>query len=856
MTGTGTAGQLAPGQHHLPAEVASFVGRERELAEAKETLLRARLLTLTGVGGCGKTQLALRVAADLVPRFADSVWLIELAPVTDASLVPRAVAAVLGVSGRSDQPVLDTLVTALASKKLLLVVDNCEHLIAACAQIAETLLRGCPHLRMLATSREPLRVSGEVVRRVPSLALPAPGSIPTPESLAQVEAVLLFLERARAQQPDFSLTPGTAPLVAEICARLEGLPLAIELAVARLGALSLQEIAHQLNDSLRLLSRGRRTLPRQETLRATLDWSHALLSGAERVLFGRLSVFAGDFGVQAAELICGDDEINTSAVPTVLSTLVDKSLVEARVHGPEARYRLLEPVRQYAWDHLVARRESAALQRRHAEYYAELAEAAEPELMSPHRTGAIERLVANEDNLRAALNWARRSGETADTELGLRLASPMCWFWNFRGQGSEGLDWFHALLAKDTRSVKPRVRADALHAAGELAMLLGQNGLARAQLDESAALYRQLGEKRGLGYVLQALAMFIDPPEALSAAAESLRLFQDVGDAWGVENAIFSQLMARVAVGTFDEPLEEVMIPFRAVGDEWGIAEVLNFLGDFARSHDRDAQASELYEEALALLRKIGMRGSIPSLLHNLGYLALRAGDSRRALQLLRESLVLFRDQGDPRGIADCLEALAGVFGALKRPEQAARLFGAADVLREVTGAQVWPANAADVARNVAAVRDQLDPSTFSAARTIGRSLKLEQVLSVLEAAAEPQPTPKADRASQWNPLSARELEVAALVARGLTNKQIASELVISERTAATHVAHILDKLDLRTRAEIAAWEARAGLVGETEASATGHFGSGKPSVILRIAGTNREISQSDDVATRSADLP
>ena len=456
MTTAGPDDWLPPRAHNLPAAVASFVGRERELADIRDALRRARLLTLTGVGGCGKTQLALRAAADLGPRFADGVWLVQLAPLMDATLVPHAVGAALGVSGRSDQPILTNLVPALAARRLLLVLDNCEHLIAACAQLAEVLLGGSPHLRILATSREPLRVLGEVVRRVPPLAVPAPGLLPPLAALAQVESVRLFVERGRARHGDFSLSGETAPAVVAICGRLEGLPLAIELAAAQLGALAVQQIARQLDDTLTLLGGGSRTVPRQETLRATLDWSHALLDDAERALFRRLSVFAGSFGVQAAERVCSDAELAAGAILTLLTGLVQKSLVEARVEGPEARYRLLEPVRQYAWAHLVQQGEAASLRQRHAQCYVELAEAAEPTLMSAERGAAINRLVLEQDNLRAALSWSRHSSETADIELGLRLAAALFWFWNVRGQVSEGLAWLDALLAR-AHSVSPGI---------------------------------------------------------------------------------------------------------------------------------------------------------------------------------------------------------------------------------------------------------------------------------------------------------------------------------------------------------------------------------------------------------------
>src|SRR5579885_3179113 len=433
MTTAVAASRSTRSGHNLPSEVAGFVGREREVAELKRLLPQTRLLTLTGCGGCGKTRLALRVAADLVPSFPDGVWLVECAPLADSALVPRAVAAVLGVRGTAGQPLLATLAVALASRRLLLVLDNCEHLIGACARLAETLLRACPHLRILATSREPLRLPGEVTWRVPSLALPAPGPLAALESLAQVEAVALFLDRARARQPAFTLTAQNAPAVAAICHHLGGLPLAIELAAAQMGALTPAQIADRLDDALRLLGGGSRTLPRQETLRATLDWSYALLSGAEQRLFRRLAVFSGGFDVAAVEGACADEGRAPADALPLLAALVEKSLVEPQVEGGNARYRLLEPMRQYAAERLAAHGELEAMRRRHALYFLSLAEEAEPWLTSGARGPWIERLATEQHNLRAALAWSRHATEEGDGEVGLRLAGALCWFWNLRG---------------------------------------------------------------------------------------------------------------------------------------------------------------------------------------------------------------------------------------------------------------------------------------------------------------------------------------------------------------------------------------------------------------------------------------
>ncbi|MGI8826159.1 MAG: ATP-binding protein [Chloroflexota bacterium] len=505
--------QHAATRHNLPAEVASFVGRERELAEIKRILRRTRLLTLTGAGGSGKTRIALRVSADMVQSFPDGVWLAQLAPVADSALVPRTVAAALGVHGIPGKSLLATLTIALASRRLLLVLDNCEHVVGTTARLVEALLHACPYLRILTTSREPLRIPGEVMWRAPSLAVPEVGVHLSPEALAQVEAVALFLDRARARQPDFTLTNDNAPAVAAICRQLAGLPLGIELAAAQMGSLAPEQIATRLDDALRLLGGGSRVLPRQETLRATLDWSYALLSEAERAVFRRLAVFAGGFDMDAAEGVCSGEGIERAGVLALLVALVEKSLVEPQVQRREARYRLLEPVRQYALACLSAEGEADEVQRRHAHFFLEMAEAAEPSLMSGERAAAMERLATDEDNLRTALAWSRRATEGTDRETGLRLAGALMWFWNFRGEVNEGLEWLEASLAKGQEAA-PAVRARALYAACELAWLAGKNDLALARAEESEALWRALGNKRWLAYTLQSLPMATDHPTA------------------------------------------------------------------------------------------------------------------------------------------------------------------------------------------------------------------------------------------------------------------------------------------------------------------------------------------------------
>lgn len=816
MTTSLPAGRDISPRHNLPAEVASFIGREREVAEIKRVLPRVRMLTLTGTGGCGKTRLALRAAADLAQTFPDGAWLVQLAPLSDSALVPRAVATVLGVHGTPGRPLLATLAAALASCHLLLVLDNCEHVVGACARLAETLLRSSPHLRILATSREPLRISGEVTRQVPPLALPAGGPTFSPVSLAQVESVALFLDRAQARQPDFALTPHNALVVAAICRHLEGLPLGIELAAARIGTLTPEQIANRLDDSLRLLGGGSRTVPRHETLRATLDWSYALLSDAESKLFRRLSVFAGGFSLEAAESICCGEGFERADILSLFATLVEKSLVETLLQPGVERYRLLEPIRQYGWARLTEHEQAEAIQRRYACYFLKLVKVAEPKLMSGERGPWLERLAMDEDNIRAALAWTRSRTDTEDVELGLYLTGALLWFWVFRGEVSEGLEWAEALLSRGHEAAHA-ARASALHTAGELAWLLGQSAQARTRLEESAALYRAIGDKRGLAYTLQVLPLLLDQPTAGAAATESLMLFEEVGDAWGAAHATMT--LSMLSSGGDDGHvaqmgMEASLARWRAVGDEWGMAQALNILGDLARSQGNIADATAHYQESLALLRRQGMTGTIPSLLHNLGYLALRGDDARRALGLFRESLSLFRSQGDHRGIAECLAGLAGVLAALKQPQRAARLLGAAEAQFEVSGAATSRANLSDSARTLTMVRAGMDESALAAEWATGRALSLEQAITEALAAA---PAGQLFDGAEGFDLTSRELEVAMLVAQGLTNRQIGATLVITEGTARLHVKHILRKLGFTSRAQIAGWVVARGLVAAEE---------------------------------------
>ncbi len=431
--------------NNLPIQLSSFIGRERAIAELKGLLSTTRLLTLTGAGGSGKTRLALQMATNLLADFEHGVWWVELAALTDPTLVPQQVASSLGISEQPGRQLMDTLSDALQPKKLLLVLDNCEHLIAACAQLVETLLRSCADLRILTTSREAFTIPGETIWPVPSLGVPDAYHLPPREGLVKYEAVHLFIERAVSVLPTFRLTQENASALAQVCRRLDGLPLAIELAAARVKVLSVEQIAARLDDSYRLLAGGSRTaLPRQQTLQATIDWSHHLLSEKERILFRRLSVFMGGFTLEAAEAVCAGNGIEQDEVLDLLSHLIDKSLVAVAQRSGEARYRLLETIRQYGQDKLQEFGEAANLRRNHCDWYVGLSERAESEILGARQGSWFDRLEVEHDNLRAALGW---SLEQKEAETAARMGAAIWRFWLLRGYMSEGRRWLERALA-------------------------------------------------------------------------------------------------------------------------------------------------------------------------------------------------------------------------------------------------------------------------------------------------------------------------------------------------------------------------------------------------------------------------
>ena len=808
-----------PGHHDLPRSLTSFVGREHESLEVKRNLAMTRLLTLMGTGGCGKTRLAVEVARDLSGAYPDGVWLVELADLSEAELVPQAVATILGVREQPDRPLSATLVEALRQRNMLVVMDNCEHLVDASARLVETLLGTCPGLRIMATSREALGVAGEVRWVVPPLSIPDPWPSTEIGELKRSEAVRLFTERARDRFPDFELTPQNARSVTEICRRVEGIPLALELAAARIGVLSVEQIAARLEDALSLLTVGDRTTEsRQQTLRKTLEWSHGLLGDEEQGLFARLSVFAGGWTLDAAEVVVGGDGIEERSILDVLSQLIDKSLLTTGADASqEARYRMLEPVRQYASGCLVALGTAERLQRRHAEYFLKMAESAEPELKGQRQLMWLEQLEVEHDNLRKSLSWATEQ----QTEWGLRLGGALWRFWYARGHLSEGRRVLERALARSDAVATP-ARVKALDGAGWLMYVQGDylqaEDMFAEQLRLSRALHDDAGVARSLGN-LGALALSRGNHErATRLLEESLIVLRRLGnseDSISVLNELGSLASARGELARAVTLHEEALALSREVGDVLGVAVSMGNSG-LTKLLAGDNDGAALLEESLTLFREVGNDLDVAIALVNLAFAVLAQGDHERAMRLLEESLPLCQELGDRKAVANSLEGMAAAAGAQERPTRAARLWGAAQALRENLGAPLPPDERVMQEPYMVAVRSQLGQSSWEAAWSEGYDMSLD---AAADYALPAKVDPIASRAPVTGPsdastivLTPREEEVAALVAQGLTNRQVATELVISEQTAATHVKKILKKLTLHSRSQLAAWVAEQSL--------------------------------------------
>jgi len=725
-------------RNNLPLQPTPLVGREKEVSEVCHLLGgdETRLLTLTGPGGIGKTRVALQAAADLLDDFPDGSFFAPLATLTEAELFLPAVAETLGVRETADQPLDETLRDYLHERRVLLLLDNFEQVLEAAPAVTE-LLAGAHGLKVLATSRTSLRLYGEHVYPVPPLTLPDLNSPPPLERLTQYEAVGLFVERARAIKPDFKVTNESAPAVAEICVRLDGLPLAIELAAARITMLPPKGMLQRLSSRLKLLTGGARDLPeRQRTLRATIEWSHALLDEGEQLLFARLAVFSGGRTLEAIEAICdAEGDLPVDAFEGV-SSLLDKSLLRQE-EGPngEPRFVMLETVHEFAREKLQGSGEAEEIKRKHAEYFLTLAEEAYPELKGANQLQWLEKLEAEHDNLRAALSWAL---ESKDVEVALRLGGALWWFWSVRDYYSEGRRWLEAALAMDGRG-SPEVRALALAGVGELASEQGDFDRAQEACEEGLELLahegRQASEAKQclLAWLGWAALMREHYGRATELFEESLALSREMSDTWWLASSLLFLALVSNSLGDSEratELNEESIALFREQGDKLGLAYCLNNLAMVVYSQGELARAAQLTEEAVALLRELRARGDVALGLCNLGWIALLQDDLGRAADLYRESLSLSWDAGLNPLVQSALEGFACLAGAMGEAERAARLWGAAQALHETKGIPRDTDFLAEADARISAVRLSMGGEAWEEAQHKGRAMTLDEAVS------------------------------------------------------------------------------------------------------------------------------
>jgi len=837
-------------RHNLPVELSSFVGREVELTRLADRLGTARLLTLVGPGGVGKTRLALQVGSHALESYPDGVWFVELAPLGDPGMVANAVAAALGIREHGRTPLARTLADTLRDQRLLLVLDNCEHLLDGCAALAHTLLRACPHLTILATSREPLRVVGEMQSPVPPLALSDPDSREQSETC---EAVQLFIERVRAVHADFDPSKETREVVASICARLDGLPLAIELAAARTGSIPVRGLLHQLQSAaggLPVLIDGPRDAPaRQQTLRATIAWSYDLLTVEERALFRRLAPFRG-CTTDDVEAVCVADTTgpgqSSVALPRFnlesrngVASLVTRNLLQVEDDGPgQPWYSMLETVREFALDRLEGSPEAAAVWRRYAWHYLRFVEQSEPGVRALHQDVFLDCVERQHANIRAALDWCQAHGYA---EASLRLAVGLFWFWSVRGYMAEGRALLEVLLGRfPLRSItgtRARVHADALDALGHMATAQGDLEAGTEFEHRALAIFESLNHAQGVFAALDVLAVIARKRDDLDGAMQYLERSMarlrvlNAAAATPATLALMALTLSnigRVAHDRGDEAggvpqFEEAERLIEMLGDTLGAGLVKLDVAEAARDTGDYERAQALAESALQLLEREDDRRGVALALAHLGSTATARRDIKGAYDHLSRSLRLNYELSDPHGLAFVFDRFAVLASVMGRPEHALRLAGAAVTQREQGG--VRP-NAFEQEY----IDQQIETARLALGRMADAALNAGRELGVVDAIAEALATgsrevPEA-MALGTQALSGRERQVAMLVGHGYTNRRIAARLIVSEATVATHVRHLLTKLQLNSRAQVAVWATRHGLLDEPSMNSGVHDAS------------------------------
>jgi predicted ATPase/DNA-binding CsgD family transcriptional regulator len=801
---------------NLPVQLTSFIGRERELGEVKYLVSTSRLVTLTGSSGCGKTRLALRVAAELTDQYIDGVYWVEFARLIDSALVPQAIAKVLNVVEQSGTPLMDTLLDLFGDRQILLVLDNCEHLLGACAQLVEAFA-GCPRIKVLATSREPLGVIGEALYPVLPLALPATHI--SLDEIRHVESVQLFVERARSILPTFGLTAENAEPVSAICRDLDGIPLAIELASARVNVLNVNQIQERLDHRLDLLVSTARADKRHRTLRAAIDWSYDHLSSSEQLLLQRLALFTAGFTLSTAEAVCAWGEIHREDVLDLLSSLVSKSLVVAEtLQSSEARYRLLETIRQYAQEKLRASGEWISTHDHYLACWLRLTEEVAPKLREQYQQLWFDWLETENDNIRAALAWALEQGSI---EAGMRIGTALYSFWQTRAYVREGHIWYERFLHQTHDNVPLAVHVNALTWSSVMARFLGDAVTATARGQEAVALCEAAGEE---GKPLLAVALIGEASGAWAAGdyqtayaigERLIEVYRELGDPVSLGIGIMVQGELAIGLGKYNTAqllLEESMALARAAGDKYRIAVTLNYMGDLARSERQVVQAQSTYEESLSILRELGATKELPATLHNLAYACLYQGDIERAQALFYESLEAQRAQNSREGVLKGLLGYAALASATGLAAESARLYAAAVAGGRGNSAILWPPEKIEYEHYIELARARLSDAEFEAEQAKGRILSMEQAITYALKLPFGPPKPSLKGPEALQALTEREREVVTLIARGLSNGEIADELVLSKRTVEHHMANILSKLGFANRAQIVRWAMENGL--------------------------------------------
>ncbi len=766
-------------RENLPRQLTTFIGREREVNAVRTILQRpeVRLVTLTGTGGVGKSRLGLKIAAELLDDFADGVYFVSLASISDPDLVIPTIAETLGIREVGDRILRDLLKAYLHDKSMLLLLDNFEQVLIASVQVAD-LLAACPYLKVIVTSRAVLHVQGEQESPVPPLTVPDPKYKLDLKTLSQYESVALFLLRAQAALPDFQMNETNAAIIAKVCMQLEGLPLAIELAAARIKLLPPQALLTRLEHRLHVLTGGARGVPaRQQTLRDTIAWSYHLLDKQEQRLFRRISVFVGGCTLDAVETVCYETQQEALSTLDEVASLIDKSLLDQVASEGEARLMMLETIREYGLECLHESAEAEKIQNAHARYFLSMAEELESQYFSAQATAVLDQLEREFENLRAALTWLTESGEK---ELALRLAVALWWFWYARGHLSEGRQWFEQLL-RSSDGVAAPLLAKALNVVGWFTYQQGDYEHAKNWLNEGLSISRQLEDKKNMGVSLHRLSLV----------------------AWREEDYLALQIFS-----------EEALTIFRELGDKEGIADTLLLLSEIYFQRDDYDNTYSMVEQAIALFKELGDQWAISYSLIELADVVFMQGDAMKARKLTEESLSISIELGYMGVIAFGLEHLAEISAAMGEPMRAAQLWGVEEALRdgEIASGSFLP-NMPSIkhesyARSIADVRGRLGEKAFAIAWEEGRAMTPTQALEAQKSMSistatpsEPSPAPPAnERSGALDELTVREVEVLRLVARGLTNEKVGEQLIISSRTVNSHLTSIYAKIGVSSR--------------------------------------------------------